>query len=382
MQLPLEAIEFHLQHPDIGPEEYLHAREMLLAAEVLKRTRIFLDTRYWVLIRDHLRGTRRNPQIGTLYEALLALVAAQRAVCPVSVTVIGEVLKQNDRASRMATAELIERLSESVVIQPEPRRIRREVRSFVSRGFLEATPYPPLVELVWTRPWWMVVGPEPMIGTWPPELRRAAAKASIDVLWKATIVDYVRGGDAWPLQRPYAELHDAFPQFAADQLNEGRSDPWRDLGSFDNHFLAQLEVALEMHRHDIEDVLDILFERQFGTTIGIPAATESRMAAPVCDWIRTAFRENRVGTELPYFRIIPGILTAFELDRARKYRRNDLTDFFNAATALPFCDIYLTERSFRHLLTTKPLAYDRLYETRVISDVSEAANAIEQLAAS
>lgn len=382
MQLPLEAIEFHLQHPDIGPEEYLHAREMLLAAEVLKRTRIFLDTRYWLLIRDHLRGTRRNPQIGRLYDALLALVGDKRAVCPVSVTVVGEVLKQNDRASRMATAELIQRLSESVVIQPELRRIRREVRSFVSRGLLGAAPHPPLVELVWTRPWWMVVGPEPMIGTWPPELRRAAAKASIDVLWDATIVDYVRGGDAWPLQRPYSELHDAFPQFAADQLNEGRSDPWQDLGTFDPHFLAHLEVALEMHRHDIEDVLDVFFERQFGTTIGISVATESRAAAPVCDWIRTAFRENRVGTELPYFRIIPGILTAFELNRARKYRRNDLTDFFNAATALPFCNIYLTESSFRHLLTTKPLAYDRLYETRVISDVSEAANAIERLAAS
>ncbi|HET6762888.1 MAG TPA: hypothetical protein VFH27_04425 [Longimicrobiaceae bacterium] len=378
----LEGVEFHRHHPEISPDAYLHAKELALGGDMLKRTRIFLDTRYWLLIRDHLRGKQPREQIGRLYEALLTLVTSKRAICPVSVTVVGEVLKQNDPDSRAATAEVMDRLSESVVIQPEMRRIRREVRSFVSRGVIGAPTYPSLAELVWTRPWWMVVGADPTIGDWPPALRRAAAKASIDVLWNLTIVEYVRAADAWPLERPYAELHDALPQLAVDELNAGRSDPWEERGGYDKHFLAQLEVALDMHRHDIEDVLDVLFEKKFGSTIGIAAATESRAMAPVSDWIRMSFRENRVGTELPYFRILPGILTALRLDRARKYRRNDVTDFFNAATALPYCDLYLTESSFRHLLTTKPLAYDHLFNTRVISDLSEAATAVEQLLAS
>jgi hypothetical protein len=58
-----------------------------------------------------------------------------------SVTVNGEVLKQNGPTSRPTTAEWMDQLSEPVVIQPEVSRIRHEVKSFISGGLIwAATP--------------------------------------------------------------------------------------------------------------------------------------------------------------------------------------------------------------------------------------------------
>jgi hypothetical protein len=374
-------VEMHSSEPEIDPQQHLYRREVELGREVSSRLRVYLDTRYWILIRDHINGKRTNSHIGAIYDLLRSLVSDGRAICPVSVHTVGEVLKQDDAETLSLTATLMDELSQSVAVIPEMRRVRREVRSFMNSGLIGGAELPPLIHEVWTKVYWLYVSMDPpLLGEWPPEQRRAAAKASIDACWRCTVSEYVNGKLTWPEELPpYKVLHDSFPEFAVSQLNIDKPTPESILRNFDNQFLAELDVALDVHNNDIEGIFDVLYEYQFGSDVGIAGAEKIRADAPVSQWIRTAFRDKRVGTQLPYFRIIPSIMVAYKHDRHRRYKRNDLTDFYNAASGIPYCDIYLTEQSFRHLLTTKPLRFDQVYNVKIVSDPAEGVRALHEL---
>jgi hypothetical protein len=60
------------------------------------------------------------------------------------------------------------------------------------------------------------------------------------------------------------------------------------------------------------------------------------------------------------------------LDSTRKYKITDVHDIGHATAALPYCDIFLTEHSLRHLLTRQDLGLDRQFKCIVISDTKVA----------
>jgi hypothetical protein len=370
----------HAAVPQIPPDIYLSAKEFALGLEISQKTRIFLDTRYWLLIRDHVRGNRVDTQIGELLTLLRTLVHDDRAICPVAAPVLGELLKQTDSASLALTFELVDDLSASVAIQPELRRLEIELRSFLATKLLDGFPAPPLQDLVWTRPFWITVGVDLDLG-YPPDQQEAAEKAFIDLLWECPFSEYAQGLHSWNDSVPYKDLHDSFPEFTKNELNIQRSlhpqPPERR--SFHTAFMEHLEVALYAHADEIESVIDDWYEGENEIGLRIREGILPECEKPITEVLRSAFRDAQVGTALPYLRILPGILTAFEFDHSRKVKRNDLADMYNAASALPYCNIYLTEGSFQHLLTRKPLQYDSLYSTQVISNPAEALDVLMKL---
>jgi hypothetical protein len=365
-----ERLQFHLDHPEASsPTQYLHARELALGKQTTKKIRVYLDTKFWVLMREHRLGRQQNPEIVKLHDALVEYVGRGEVICPVSAYSVGEVQLQTDEQTRHSTAQLMDELSTSVVMHKEETRIPLEVREFLENSLVLDGTTCDLAERIWTRPLWMIYPFDPGGDDSPPKQRLAAKKASIDAAWECTILDLVSQADgALPL-RVYSEMLAPF-------LNEEKPTPVEKIRTFKQVFLGQLINPLEVYAEFIEGVFSQLFEDAAGTILTLSDREHQRMT--VGHTIFQAFEQDRVGRYLPFFRILPSILSMYVIDRERRYKVTDFYDFYHAAV-LPYTHIYVTEKSMAHLLTSKPLSFDRLYDTRIVSRPSEALETLREL---
>jgi hypothetical protein len=76
--------------------------------------------------------------------------------------------------------------------------------------------------------------------------------------------------------------------------------------------------------------------------------------------------------DLPTINIQAGIHGAIRWDKQRKYNPNDWLDILHAAAGMPYCDVFLTERSLASLLRAPHIAYDKRYRTAVFHTAEEA----------
>src|ERR1700676_30878 len=94
--------------------EYVRAQRKTLAGRMATLTRIYLDTNFWLFVRDAYAGRARNDTHRLLYEKLLHLVSSGKAICPATDTVLHEVFHQNDFTTRLMTATVIDELSAGI----------------------------------------------------------------------------------------------------------------------------------------------------------------------------------------------------------------------------------------------------------------------------
>jgi len=104
-----------------------------LSIHVLQRRRVYLDTRYWLILRDVAMGRPRRAGDVALLAALRRWVQAGVIVCPLGDGSLLEVLRQSDETTRLATARLIDELSLGVTIQNAQDRLTTEVMHFMLR---------------------------------------------------------------------------------------------------------------------------------------------------------------------------------------------------------------------------------------------------------
>lgn len=129
--MPLLAL--HRREPEVSVSALLRRRMRELAQEVLSRTRIYLDIRYWIFLRDALLGVPARPVHSELLDVLTTGVEAGRLLCPLSETTFFELTRQGDRELLLASVRLMDLLSRGVVVQHTIDRVRTEVRHFLLR---------------------------------------------------------------------------------------------------------------------------------------------------------------------------------------------------------------------------------------------------------
>ncbi len=70
-------------------------------------------------------------------------------------------------------------------------------------------------------------------------------------------------------------------------------------------------------------------------------------------WALEEIRRRTGLKEVPFVRLLAGLLAESQRDRRRKPRPSDLLDFVMAATVYPYVDLLLTDRYLRNLLGKK-----------------------------
>ena len=151
--------------------EYVRAQRKSVARRMAALSRIYLDTNYWLYVRDAYAGRPRNGTHRLLCEKLVHLVRSGKAICPATDTVLHEVFHQDDFDTRLMTATVIDELSAGIALQGTMERVRIEILHFLRARRGSADALYPLSDWVWTRACWILGEMYPYPSEFPPEVQ-------------------------------------------------------------------------------------------------------------------------------------------------------------------------------------------------------------------
>src|SRR3954449_5432258 len=89
-------LEEHRARPDVSFAQHLAALEEDVAREALGKTRVYLDLRYWIFLRDADLGKQQRPVHVKLLDTMLRGVSEGRIVCPITEAVFFELDRQGN----------------------------------------------------------------------------------------------------------------------------------------------------------------------------------------------------------------------------------------------------------------------------------------------
>src|SRR6185437_1389866 len=131
------------------PELWQLRRE--LAAVVLGKRRLYLDTKFWCFLCDVALGEDTEPRRVDMTSAVRASVAEGWLLCPIEFHTFIELIRQRLPEKRARTAGLIDELSRGVTIIMPPERVFIEVLRFLQAA-MSGRPFPSAPkDEVWTK---------------------------------------------------------------------------------------------------------------------------------------------------------------------------------------------------------------------------------------
>lgn len=364
----------HRAHSSISLQEHFSRRVAELASFVLKRRRVYLDTRYWIFLRDAVAGRPQKPTHSELLRILRIGVTSGVFICPLSDSAFFELLRQSDRETRLATVRVIDELSLGVTIQNARDRLRTELLQFLlSVNNARGIPGPPL-EHVWLKVGHVLGTAYPIYpGVEATELL-AISKAFFDAMWSVTLEEMLT--DTPP---PEDSMDSDFHNIAARLTVESTSHA-SGMKSFNAIYLDEIRGFFDVHREDLQAVFAQMHEIAQPNAPPLLAADFKLHGRMLVNVFSNIFRFGKAGTSLPMAQIVANLHTVVRWQRNRAFQATDFYDFHHATAALPYCDVFLTERFLGTVLTRPPLSLDDHFGTKVIWDEAVAADALMKYA--
>jgi len=358
-------IDTHRQHPDISLERYVRSKSLSTADKVLARKAIYLDTRYWILLREVVLGRSTDTVLPKTLSQLRSLVAAGTVICPINADILSELLKQNDQMTRLAMARLIDDLSLGAALQSEDERIGTELMHCVRRTQHGQEALEPLERLVWTSPSYVLGYVFPTTDLFSDEENLACQKAFTDYLWDFPLADAVSMLPPLP-----AEMTVRWNAIA-DKLNYEIKQHDLQAQPFVKLHVDEFKGALDGYLTTLTNIFGYLYEKQ----TGVAPPKEGRVhfeeaARGLIEILGEALRTGKLGKQVPSLAIKAGLHAGFRRNRGRQFSGNDLYDFGHATAALAYCDYFATDKRLRHLVVND-LKFDERYDATVVSDPSE-----------
>ena len=369
----VNTLEFHKNNPGESVDKYIKRKRVKLSHEIRLSKKIYLDTKYWILLRDARTKENVDDNILQLLHLIESLVEGGHAICPISDTIFSEIFKQTDVKTLKATAQIIDDLSKGVSILNSFERLDTEVFHFIYTKIKNADFVYSLDELVWTKVAYVMGFATPSSKAFSPDINCAMQKAFIDQMWVISLTDM--------LDQIYTRAASWKPTFMdfSQELNEGKFAHIEEQNSFKQMFLAELAGILDLYKPNFQNLMVYLYESEIGQKIAPDEISSNNAGQMFANLIYHAFRLNKIISELPSFHVIAKICTATRWDKERKYKPNDSYDFNHALGAIPYYDYFLTEHSLRQLVSNKNLSFDTIFHCKTISDVNDAISELSQI---
>ena len=363
-----------MRHPEVSYSDHSNLHALLLGQSIAPLRKIYLDTKFWVDLRDAKTGRTNDTDLQSLLDLLARLVASDRAICPLSTEIFREIFRQSDPTTLRCSVALIDQLSRGICLLEHFARIRVEAFHFVRQATHGAVKVHPLSHLVWTKAAYVLGHVMPTFSDaalTSQGIDVAIQKAFFDQLWETTLTDLL------VISEDEFRIHDD-PDIS-EPLNEGKFANLNDYRSFSDLFLIELKGVLDACRPAFADVMQDIYHRDTGN---IP--TEQELASDKSgDWIANliyeCFRLGKVSKDLPTIRMEASLHAAVRWDKSRRYKRTDCADFRHASAAVPYFDYFLTERSLGHLLSDGNLALQQHFGCIVVRDAADALEVLAKL---
>jgi hypothetical protein len=301
-----------------------------------------------------------------MLDLLDELVDASIVVVPFSDQLAKEICHQADPQTRRATAEVIDRLTTGVTILGWRKRKVQEIFHWVAALLEVQSPVP--LDGVWAS-LYEAFGLLDFEPTWPDkELAAAFLKAVEDL---ADHVGFRGIVDRFVYDSTIVEGWRAL----ADELTGYKSTIWNAQGTFDEIFQEEALAYLDRALADpTPELLETLRRLPHGKDLeGKWIIANAKRAFIACENLALH------PTSLPSLRVIAGGHSRIRFDRNRRFKPGDGADLFHAATAIPYCNVFITDRSMRHLLTTPPTDFTKLYGCAILGSVDEAVQYLREV---
>lgn len=353
-------------------ERHSRARQIELGRSIAARRKIYLDARFWIIVRDTALGLHTEPAARKLLYHLRRGVACERLVCPISASMFLELLKQPyNPGRRIGTALLIDELSLGVSMISSPIVTGTEIYSFMLQALGEVDLYP-MQELIWTKVAYVLGDVYPSLAQLSPIDELAIQKAFFDHLWDYSLSDMVKTmGDNVQLPRDFVGL--------SQYTNEMNAQYKDELRSFAQTYDIDLRGAIEVAGDVSADVIKQLAEKKSGRQLA-PTPDERAASVNMCrNLLYYAFKKPETKDTLRSLHISASIHAAMRWDKNRKFKPNDYYDFEHAIAALSYCDVFLSEGPLCDLVTRPQLKLEGVNGCRVLSDIRAAADHVEEL---
>jgi hypothetical protein len=369
----LFTLDYHLQHPEISLEQHFRSKALGTADRVLTRKIIYLDTRFWILLRDVSLGRSTAPLHQQMLDKLRLLVNEGKVICPINADTLTELLKQRDKTTRLATARLIDELSLGGALQSEEARVGTELMHCVQLTQRGPDALEPLERLVWTAPSHVLEFIYPTLEPLPDDQMLACQKAFSDYMWDFAVADQM---SILPL---YPTHMDESWNALADKLNRDVKEHDLQIKSLKDLHLDEFKGALDSYLPTLVSIFRELWEKETGVAAPDEARVDFENAGrELIGLLGEAFRTGKLGKQIPSLVIKAGLYAAVRRNRGRQLTGNDLHDFGHAAAAVAYCDYFATERSLHHLIVNE-LKFDQRYEVVVVSKTPEFIRLLEQI---
>jgi hypothetical protein len=367
----IDTLEFHKNNPDVSVETYVKRKRVDLAHEISFSKKIYLDLKFWILLRD-ARIKKVDSNILELLNIIENLVKQGNTICPISCDIFTEMLKQDDVKTLKATAQIIDEFSKGITILSLPERLDFELFHFI-RSKLNQEVYEPN-EMVWTKIAYVMGFVTPTSEVFSPELNCAMQKAFVDQMWVIPLTDMLDFINEKTISSkpPFIDID------ISKQLNEGKVAHINEHSSFKQMFLAELAGMLDLCKPNFQSLMVHLYESEIGRKVSADEISSDNAGQMFANLIYNAFRFNKITTEFPSFHVMAKIHEATRWDKNRIIKPNDIYDIHHAIDAIPYYDYFLTEHSLKHLVSNKNLGFD-VFHCKTISDIDSAISELSQI---
>lgn len=362
----VDTFELHKSQPEITFDNYAKKKKVQLGEELSKKSKIYFDTKYWVLLCEAYLGREANKLQSKLLHLVIELHDSGGYIFPISEDIFLEVIKQTDESTLSVTVELIDKLSRGVTLVSAEERFQVEFFHFLEEKSGEEIH--PLHNLVWNKLAYTMGLQTPTNPLFSEATNRNIQKAFLDQMWAVSLSDMVAKAD-----------FSSFPHTPdiSEKLNKGKTTHINENNSFKQMFLSELAGILDINKSMFEEIMIYKYETATGQRISQEEYAKSNSGQKLANLVYHSFRLNKVTSELPSYRIIAGLHASTRWNTTQQYEANDMYDFRHAAAALPYCDYFFTEKRLCHQVTQKMLAYDQLYSCNVAWKLKEVTSTVE-----
>lgn len=310
----------HQAEPHIRAVDYSRDKRLALGLEVLRKKRIYLDTKYWIFCRDAKFGRPQKPIHHEIWQAIRTLVQSGMAICPVNHPLFVEVRRQGNPQRQQQTAEIVDELSGGVALQPPKVLIEIEILHLLTRLMQVGDGVYPLNQMVWTYAGYLLGESTPVCKMLDAATNQVLQKCMFDTLaglpFSAIVAAMQEAGV------PPGLSDAAFQERQAEMAEQHR----HEFKSFDEVFMIEVAGMLDLIKPVIRETLLYIYARYTGGKI-TPAddGAVQESVRQFSNLIYHAYMLGKLSVELPILQISAGIHAAVR-HQNRRYAKGDLYD--------------------------------------------------------
>jgi hypothetical protein len=346
---------------EFDPWEHVRHKRVALASLLASRTVVFLDLNYWIRLRDAKLGKSSDTVFIDMLATARHLVSSNACVFPITDSMFHEVRKQSgDRLKE--TLDMIDELSQGVCIHNRSTRVDCEILDFLQPSDNKVT----AKELLWTKPYFLFINKLPFDTPFDKDTEIQMQRLFADDMWEkgfSDLVDKLRDFEGFT----GAEFDDN-----SDSLNAAKINYTHEYSTFHELFMNEIAGAIDTVKDEIIGCWDYLYQKSSGNTLTDTEKEKRWNNQEFQKGVYNVFRVQKAKKHLPYIHVMAACHAVIRWDENLRYDGNHQFDFEHAACALPYSDVFFTERQLKHLVTQNQLKLDELYSCEVIAKAKDA----------